>query len=748
MHHPKTRPAPLKPGKSRALGELRVALVTALAVCSLHICLFQGSALAAHPSAEGWPVYGGRPNNDRYSALKQITPANVRNLKEAWRFTLDEQGDPETNPLVIGRTLYAYTPALKVIALDGATGKVLWTFDPGLRGVEILPGRTFTGPARGLAYWTDGKESRLLAGVMNVLYALDPATGRRLSNFGENGAIDLRKELRGDYKQHYVSLTTPGVIFRDLYIVGFRTSETKPAPPGDIRAFDVHTGKVRWTFHTIPHPDETGADTWPENAYQTEGAANDWTGLTLDEKRGIVYAPTGSAVPDMYGAERIGDDLFANTLLALDAATGKRLWHFQAVHHDVWDRDFPSPPALLTVTRNGKRIEAVAQPTKQGVVYLFDRVTGKPLFPIEERPVTASDVPGEVTSPTQPWPVAPEPYARQVLTEDLLTTRTPEAHDWALKQFRSFRSGAQFTPFAVGKTTVTFPGFDGGAEWGGSAVDPSTGVIYINSNDVAWIGSLVESVKGGGVAASLYQSQCSGCHGADRKGSPPAFPSLVDAGQRLSPEQIAAAITNGGGRMPPFDNIRGFVLMKLVEYVRTGSEAPPAAPEASNAPGANAKEEAMNPASLMGELIFSAYRFNGYNKFLDPEGYPAVAPPWGTLNAIDLNTGKYLWKIPFGEYPELVAKGVTNTGSENYGGPILTASGLLFIGATIYDHKFRAFDSKTGALLWEHVLPFSGTATPATYMIDGKQYVVIAVSGARDPKSAQGGGYVAFALSK
>jgi quinoprotein glucose dehydrogenase len=698
------------------------------------------SCVSAPLTSVEWPVYGGQAAGDRYSSLTQITPSNVKDLREAWRFSMNEQGDSETNPIVIGRRLFAYTPGLKVICLDGATGKLLWSFDAGLHGTPLAPGVTFTGPARGLSYWREGQEARLLVGVMHRLYALNPETGTPIKSFGNEGAVDLREDLRGEVTQHYVSLTSPGIVYKDLLIVGFRTSETSPAPPGNIRAYDVRTGKLRWSFHTIPHPGEFGVETWPENAWQTAGAANDWTGFALDAARGIVYAPTGSAVSDMYGADRIGNDLFADTLLALNAATGERIWHFQGVHHDIWDRDFPSPPSLLTVNRGGVKVDAIAQATKQGYLYVFDRTNGAPLFPIEEQAVPASDVPGEVASPTQPRPVSPEPFARQRLTTDLLTTRTPAAHEWAARQFETFRSDGQFVPFSATQPTVIFPGFDGGAEWGGAAVDPRSGVIYINANDVPWTGALVASTPGGGLAASLYQSQCSACHGVDRKGSPPAFPSLVDVGNRLTNDQIASVIRNGRGRMPPFPNIQAFAMGRLLGYVRTGTEPR----EPSPAPGANAKQEMS--ASLFSEGNPAKYRFTGYNKFLDPDGYPAVVPPWGTLNAIDLNTGKYLWKIPLGEYPELSAQGLGNTGSENYGGPILTASNVLFIAATIYDHKIRAFDSKTGSLLWEHELPFAGTATPATYMIDGKQFVVIETNNARNPKGPQGSAYVAFAL--
>ncbi len=532
-----------------------------------------------------------------------------------------------------------------------------------------------------------------------------------------------------DFARQSIALTSPGLIYQDLIIVGGRYPETHPAAPGDIRAFDVRTGALRWTFHTIPHPGEFGYDTWPPNAWKTAGAANNWAGMTLDAARGIVYVPTGSAVFDFYGGDRIGNDLFADSLVALDAATGRRLWHFQGVHHDVWDRDFPAPPALVSITRDGRRIDAVAQTTKQGVVYLFDRVTGAPLFPVEEKPYPPSDVPGEKTSPTQPMPVEPAPFARQRLTEDMLTTRTPEAHAWALQMFRSFRSDGQFVPLSLDRQTVVFPGFDGGAEWGGPAVDPATGVLYVNANEMANTGGLVRANPAASAGAAVYQTQCAICHGVNRTGAPPAFPSLVGVTQRLTGAQISAVLTHGRGRMPAFPNLTSVQTAALLDFLRS-------------APGTGGHHA---PGTMEGGPGVQ-YAFTGYRKFLDPDGYPAIAPPWGTLSAIDLNTGKFLWQIPLGEYPALAAQGMSDTGSENYGGPIVTAGGLVFIGATVYDRKFRAFDSHTGKLLWETQLPYAGIATPATYSVDGKQYVVIAASGGRDPKSPVGGMYIAFAL--
>ena len=673
-------------------------------------------------SVQDWPVAGGQSANDHYSSLSQINRKNVKNLVVAWKFDSGEKGDMETNPVIIGRVLYAYTPSQKVIALDAATGKLLWKFDAKIDGTE---------PNRGVAYWTDGKESRIFAAVMNYLYALDPATGKPMNGFGEAGRIDLRKDLRGDYKSQSIALTSPAVIYKDLIIVGGRNPETPPAPPGDIRAFDVHTGALRWRFHTVPHPGEQGYDTWPENAWRTAGAANNWAGMTLDVARGIVYVPTGSAVPDFYGAGRLGNDLFADSLLALDAATGKLIWHFQGVHHDLWDRDFPSAPSLLTLHRHGKSIDAIAQTTKQGWLFVFDRTNGHALFPIEERKYEPSVAPGEVSSPTQPFPLKPAPYnSRQRLTEDLLTNRTPEAHAWAVKQFRTFYSDGPFVPLRVGQQTVVFPGFDGGGEWGGAAVDPKTGVLYINANDIAATGSLVKNDPSAGLGWETYQSQCAVCHGQTRAGSPPDFPSLIDIDKRLSPAEITHTIHQGKGRMPSFPDIDGVPLQALLEYLRTGND--------------TRKIDASNSAATP-DSAATNYLFTGYNKFYDPQGYPATMPPWGTLSAINLNTGKYLWKIPLGEYPELTAQGMANTGTENYGGPVVTAGGLVFIGATIFDRKIRALDSQSGKLLWEAELPHAGLATPSTYMIDGRQYVVIAAGGGKNETSS-GGDYVAFAL--
>ncbi|KMS52073.1 pyrrolo-quinoline quinone [Sphingobium cupriresistens LL01] len=680
------------------------------------------------PNPGEWKTYGGE-NGQRFSRLSQINPGNVAQLTQAWRFDAGAQGGLQTSPLVIDNILYGYGADQSAFALDAATGKLLWRFNSGLTSGQ---------PVRGMSYWSDRTGRSLFVSSLNFVYALDPKTGKPVQSFGQGGRIDLREGLDRDPDDVAVFATTPGVVYNDLLIMGFRTSENAPAAPGTIRAYDVRTGKIRWAFHTIPYPGEKGHETWPADAYRTAGASNNWAGMAVDEKRGILFVPTGSPVFDFFGGDRKGDNLFSNSLVALNAANGKRLWHFQAVHHDLWDRDFPSPPTLVTVRHEGRMVDAVAQTSKQGFIFVLDRATGKSLFPIEERAVPASDVPCEFTSPTQPFPVLPEPFARQRLTRDMLTRRTPGAHAAALAKFRTMRSEGQFVPFSTERDTVIFPGFDGGAEWGGSAFDPRHGILYVNANDVPWYTRLVRNVQSpaGDVGAQVYQANCSACHGPDRKGSPPEIPALVGVGSRLFPHEIRMVIANGRGRMPGFPQVAGAQLAALTAFLVNNGKSPPS--------GGGGREVA-----AIGQAAKPApYTIGGYNKFIDQDGYPAVTPPWGTLNAIDLNSGKYLWRVPLGQYPELAAKGMGNTGSENYGGPVVTASGLLFIGATIYDRKFRAFDSRTGKLLWETQLPYAGTATPVTYSVNGRQFLVIATSGSRNPAGPQGAAYVAFALPK
>jgi len=664
-----------------------------------------------------WPAYGGDRAGTRYSQLQQINKKNVGKLKVAWQYDTGEgRGDAQTEPIVIDGVLYGITPKHRIVALNAATGALIWKFDSGLEG---------RGPNRGLTYWSDGSEKRILVGILSFLYALDAKTGRPVESFGKGGRIDLRQGLGRNPSTVSIILTTPGIIYKDLIIVGGRMPEELPSAPGDIRAFSVRTGELRWSFHTVPRPGEDGYDSWPRDAWTYTGSANNWCGMAVDESTGVLYVPTGSAASDFYGYDRIGDDLFANTLLALDAATGKRIWHFQAVHHDIWDRDFPSPPTLVSVRHGHDTIAAVAQTTKQGTVYLFDRRDGHPLFPVESKAFPPSIVPGEQSSPRQPLPMKPAPFSRQLLTADMLTTRTPQAHSWALQRFENMRSQGQFIPPSIDKETIVFPGYDGGAEWGGSALDPNTRVLYVNANDVAWTATLTANTRENS-GRQIYLRNCAVCHGDNRAGAPPQIPSLIDIGHKRSEAYIDSIVRQGAGRMPGFPILKTTEVSALIDFLVKG------------------EDKELKTASSSRQI--PRYRFTGYKKFLDPDGYPAISPPWGTLNAINLDTGEYLWKLPLGEYPEL-STGLKNTGTENYGGPIVTRGGLVFIAATNYDNKIRAFDKDKGRLLWEATLPASGNATPSTYQVNGRQFVVAyATGGKARPDSKAGGVYVAFAL--
>jgi quinoprotein glucose dehydrogenase len=683
---------------------------------------------AGAPNQDEWPGYGGGAENTHFSSLRQITRENVGKLEVAWTYDTGDVFDGsemQCNPIVIGGVMYGTSPKMRVFALDAATGKERWRFDPN-EGQRVL-GKPRN---RGVTYWAGGGEERLYFGFKNWLYALDARTGLPVKSFGEAGRIDLREGLGREAKDLSVGLTTPGVVYKDLLIVGSIVSETLPAAPGHIRAYDLRTGGQRWIFHTIPRPGEFGYDTWPKDAWQYIGGANDWSGMALDEKRGLIFAPTGSATYDFYGANRHGDNLFANSLLCLDAATGKRKWHFQTIRHDLWDRDLPSAPALVTIRRNGRLVDAVAQITKSGHVFVFERETGNSVFPVEYRKVSTAGVDGEKLADTQPLPVLPPPIARQVMTEEMLTRRTPEAHAAALERFRKLRSVGQFDPPGM-QGSIVLPGFDGGPGWGGAAFDPESGLFFVNSSEVPCILRLVERPKpkaqpGG---RNVYDRNCASCHGADLKGSPPEFPALTALSRKYDEADLRSMIRNGSGRMPGFAALGNEALQAVTRYLLTGEDVKIAGAGGTASP------------------IEQKYAMDGYNRFLDSEGYPAITPPWGTLSAIDLNKGAIAWQIPLGEHPELAAKGLRDTGSWNYGGPIVTAGGVVFIAATNYDKKMRAFDKATGKLLWESVLPAAGNATPSTYQAGGRQFVVIAAGGGKRGGES-GGKYVAFALPR
>lgn len=707
------------------------------------------------PRNADWPVYGGNAAGNRYSALTQINKGNVAKLQPAWTYDTGENNDPgqrgmdiQCQPIVIDGIMYGTTPRLKVFALEAATGKELWKFDP------FEGKRPRYHPMRGVVYWSDGKDKRILFTAGPALFALNATTGKPVETFGQGGEVDFHDGLGDaatygyDPYQYNIRNTSPGVIYKDLLITGSSVSEGGDALPGHIRAFDVRTGKVAWVFRTIPLPGEYGYETWSPDSYKKLGGANCWAGMVVDEQRGMVFLGTGSPSSDFYGGARKGSNLFANCVIAVNATTGKRVWHFQTVHHDLWDRDIPCPPNLIQVKRNGKIVDAVAQATKDGYVFLFDRDTGKPLFHVNEVPVPkVRALPGETPWPTQPVPEKPAPFANQTLDEKAITTRTPEAHAYVLDRFRNSNRGRKnYPPDTLGGLLY---GIGGGAEWGGTAADPS-GVVYVNGNNMLWWLKMRDAGKARAGAgrngqtlsegAVLFNTNCAACHATEAghaTAATQAYPVLKDIGKRMNREQIGALLETGRGRMPSFQHISKAQRAMIIDFLlKTENKAPANDIHAAGAV-ARAKSDAAFP-------YLPPFINNGNVQFRDQDNYPAIQPPWGTLNAIDMNTGEYLWKVPLGEYPELTRQGIAPTGTENHGGPLVTAGGLLFIAAT-YDEKLRAFDSKTGAVVWDYQLPAGGFATPVTYMVNGKQYIAIAAGGTRYGLKS-GGSYVAFAL--
>lgn len=710
-------PGPRGPGQNPIMRMKKLSALLALA-------LFAACSKHSEYDHSGWSEYLGGPDRNHYSSLEQITPENVKNLEVAWEYHTLDTGQIQCNPIMVNGKLYGVTASNGLFAVNAETGVELWKFWGGKE-------KSFFNTNRGIAYWEGKNErARILYCFGEWLYAIDAESGEKITSFGTDGRVSLKSGLGENAAEKFVISSTPGTVFEDKIIMPLRVSEGADAAPGYIQAFNVITGKIDWVFHTIPHPGEFGYETWPKDAYKnTEiGAANNWAGMSVDRKRGLLFVPTGSAGFDFYGGNREGENLFANSLIALDARTGKRKWHFQTVHHDLWDRDLPAPPNLLTITKDGKKIDVVAQITKSGLVYVFNRETGESIYPIEEVPVPASTLPEEKAWPTQPFPKLPKPFARQEITENDLNTFSTD-HDSLLNLYRSAAKG-HYVPLS--KTpTLLFPGADGGAEWGGAAVDKE-GIMYVNSNEMAWLFSLSDTPKDDQLAhlnpgERNYITYCASCHGADLKGNlNSGYPALTDIKSRMKRPDILKIISNGKGMMPGFTTLSGPEKDAILAFIQ-GEE----------------KKEPTGETSAK-KKVYVPYKFNGYTKFLNKEGYPAISPPWGTLTAIDLNTGQHKWQIPLGEFKELSAKGIPPTGTENYGGPLVTKTGLLMIAAT-KDGKFRAFNKENGQLLWETDLPAAGFATPSTYQINGKQYVVIAAGGTK-LGTKKGDSYIAFAL--
>lgn len=695
-----------------------------------------------------WSKYKADNEGTAYSALEQVNLSNVAELQVAWthRFSDAPQGSrggtSESNPIIIDGVMYTMSARHRVYALNATTGEQIWSFDP-------FNGGAGGGVGRGVTYYEDGADKRIMFTGGDQLFSVNAANGQLIQSFGNGGKVSMNVGMRGEPDKISVIPTTPGTIYQDLYIIGNEVSELYGAEPGHIRAYNVKTGALAWTFHTVPQPGEVGYDSWPKDAWKYVGGANSWGGITLDAQRGMVFLATGSPTYDYYGKDRVGNNLFGNSVVALDARTGKYRWHFQTVHHDLWDYDLPAAPNLITVIQNGKKIDAVAQTSKLGYIYTFNRDTGVPLWPIEERPVPTSDIPGEVTSPTQPFPTKPKPYARQIITEADIANYSKASHDTLMKRFKSFRYEGPFTPPSI-KGTFMMPGSRGGSSWGGGAVDPAKGIIYVKSNDSPEIATMKKVVQNETANLSayaqgkaLYNTYCVACHMPDKNGDESGNPSLVAIETRLSREDAVNKIKRGGGKMPSFASVIAGKEEAIISYL---FDKEPAAARAGREQSFLKEIQANNAANKIADIKEDDQYLNltAYGQFTDNERRQGIKPPFGQLHAINLNTGEFEWTVTIGNTPDSQLPGAPETGASGSAGPLVTKGGLLFIGST-RDRKFRAYDQKNGKVVWEYTLPGIANANPSTYWSNGKQYIAISVGGdATNPA----GYMMAFALPK